>query len=250
MPTNCRGSVFSQALIGCCGWAGSQQRYYDAFPAIEIQATFYEPPAVKVAERWRAMAPPHFVFCMKAWQLVTHPASSPTYRRLRRPIEPHQRDRFGGFQDTDEVWSAWEETRKLGEAVNAAVMLFQCPASFRATAENIRNLRRFFQRLGRQPFDIAWEPRGPWPPEIVRELCAELNLIHCVDPFFNRSVHGLIYWRLHGKGSYSYRYTESDLALLKKMFLEHNEADRSYVMFNNLAMREDALRFAHLLTNE
>ena len=74
-------------LIGCCGWAGSQTQYFSQFHAVEIQSTFYDPPASKVATRWRATAPSDFEFCIKAWQLITHSPSSPTYRRLRRPID-------------------------------------------------------------------------------------------------------------------------------------------------------------------
>lgn len=236
-----------QPFIGCCGWAGSQAQYFATFPVIEIQSTFYAPPAVKVAQRWHATAPHGFVFCIKTWQLITHPASSPTYRRLRLPLQPEQWDRVGGFQDTEEVWSAWEVTREIADAVEAAVVLFQCPASFQATTENIHNLRNFFQRLGVQPFRIAWEPRGAWPMEVIRDLCAELVLIHCVDPFVNWSVGGPIYWRLHGKGSYSYKYTTVDLDSLRKLYLAHEHDSRPYVMFNNVSMKEDALQFERLL---
>jgi hypothetical protein len=37
-------------LIGCCGWAGSQPRYFSQFPVIEIQSTFYDPPAANLCE--------------------------------------------------------------------------------------------------------------------------------------------------------------------------------------------------------
>ena len=240
----------SPLLIGCCGWAGAQARYYTSFPAIEIQSTFYAPPAAKVTQRWRAAAPTDFVFCMKAWQLITHSASSPTYRRLRRPIDPEQRGRVGGFLDTDEVWKAWEVTREIAQTLRAAVVVFQCPASFRATDENIRNLRGFFQKVGRQPFSMAWEPRGPWPPDVIGGLCADLNLIHCVDPFVNRPVRGPVYWRLHGKLSYSYRYSDADLDSLRRMLSEHKEDDGAYIMFNNVSMGDDARRFAQLLTEK
>jgi uncharacterized protein YecE (DUF72 family) len=56
-----------------------------------------------------------------------------------------------------------------------------------------------------------------------------------------RSVYGNpLNWRLHGKKSYSYRYTDEDLGCLNEML-----ADRSaYVMFNNVSMKEDSMRFA------
>lgn len=238
----------SAPLIGCCGWAGPQTQYFAQFPVIEIQSTFYDPPASKVAARWRTLAPPDFIFCIKAWQLITHASSSPTYRRLRHPVNPERHGFFGSFQPTDEVWQAWEKTLEIAETVRAAIVLFQCPASFRANPQNVENLSRFFQKIGPRSFRLAWEPRGPWPAELIRELCAEHKLIHCVDPLIGRSVYGdALYWRLHGKGSYSYRYTHEDLVHLEVLLRRAQTGRRPYILFNNVAMKEDAERFRRLL---
>jgi uncharacterized protein YecE (DUF72 family) len=235
-------------LIGCCGWAGSQPQYFPQFPVIEIQSTFYDPPASKIAARWRMSAPPEFEFCIKAWQLITHAPSSPTYRRLRHPIDAGRSGFFGSFQDTDEVWQAWMKTLEIAEAVRASVVLFQCPASFQPSRPNIENLSRFFQKIGPQAFSLAWEPRGPWQAQIVRDLCAQYRLIHCVDPLVSApDPESAIYWRLHGKGSYSYRYTDEDLIELKKLLLLAPACPQAYVMFNNVTMKEDADRFRRLL---
>lgn len=235
-------------LIGCCGWAGSQPQYFSQFPVIEIQSTFYDPPATKVAARWRAAAPPGFEFCIKAWQLITHAASSPTYRRLRKPIDPKRSGLFGSFQDTDEVRHAWLKTLEIATAVGATVVLFQCPASFQASRPNIENLSRFFEKIGPQPFRLAWEPRGPWQAEVVRDLCAQYRLIHCVDPLCSAPDSGAeIYWRLHGKRSYSYRYTDNDLLELRKLLFLGPPHVGAYILFNNVTMKEDAIRFRRLL---
>jgi uncharacterized protein YecE (DUF72 family) len=53
---------------------------------VEVQQTFYEPPADTTIRRWRARAPAAFEFTLKAWQLITHEPSSPTFRRLKRPL--------------------------------------------------------------------------------------------------------------------------------------------------------------------
>lgn len=236
-------------LIGCCGWSGRQSDYFSEFPAIEIQSTFYQPPALKTAERWHSEAPGGFRFCMKAWQLITHTPSSPTYRRLRLPVRPADRELLGSFRDSEQVWRAWETTRSIAEAVQTAVVVFQCPASFLPTPVNIKNFSRFFERVGSQPFRLAWEPRGPaWPAGLTRELCSSLNLIHCVDPFVNQQVHGdALYWRLHGKGGFSYQYTGEDFRELRNMLLQEAEGGKSWVMFNNVPMKEDARRLRDFL---
>ncbi len=235
------------SLVGCCGWAGSQPQYFSQFRLIEIQSTFYDPPALKAAVRWRTLAPPAFEFCIKAWQLITHKPSSPTYRRLRRPIDPKRGAFFGSFQDTDDVWQAWIKTLEIAEAVRASVLLFQCPASFQASRPNIENVSRFFQKIGPQPFRLAWEPRGPWPAEVVRDLCAKYRLIHCVDPLLSApDTESAVYWRLHGKGSYSYQYTDDDLFELRRLLFLAPPEPQPYILFNNVAMKADAIRFRFL----
>jgi uncharacterized protein YecE (DUF72 family) len=101
-----------------------------------------------------------------------------------------------------------------------------------------------FFRMERDGFR---EPRGEaWTEDVVRELCAEHQLIHCVDPFEAESVHGdMRYWRLHGRGSYSYRYTDADLEHLRQMLAMRPQS--GYLMFNNFSSKADALRFRQLL---
>jgi hypothetical protein len=64
--------IETRAFVGCCGWTEAQARYVTDFQSIELQTTFYQPPAVGVAKRWKSKAPPKFRFCMKASQLITH----------------------------------------------------------------------------------------------------------------------------------------------------------------------------------
>ena len=45
-------------------------------------------------------------------------------------------------------------------AVDARVILFQCPKSFLPTSENLMNFSAFFRRVGRGSCRLAFEPRG------------------------------------------------------------------------------------------
>jgi uncharacterized protein YecE (DUF72 family) len=233
-------------LVGCCGWAEAQARYVSDFPTIELQSTFYQVPALAVARRWKGLAPANFRFCMKAWQLITHTPSSPTYRRLKSPISGQERELYGSFRPTEQVWVAWERTLEIARELDAQVVVFQCPKSFLPTRENVANLRRFFREIDRGERTLAWEPRGEdWSSELVRELCAENGLVHCVDPFDRAPVFGdVLYWRLHGRGGYRYRYTDEDLVALREMLRSHGGS--GYVMFNNIYSKDDALRFRAL----
>jgi len=230
--------------VGCCGFAGAKAGYYNTFRLIEIQQTFYDPPQLKTAAKWRAEAPPEFEFAVKAWQLITPPATSPTYRRLRNPLPESELPLVGNLQPTDPVLRAWETTAAIARALRARVVLFQCPASFTPTAQNLANMRKFFRKIKREDLLFAWEPRGKWADATLRDLCDSLGLIHCVDPFARLPItQDINYFRLHGIGGYRYRFTDDDLKRLRALC---GKARTDYVLFNNLAMFADALRFQRM----
>ena len=74
--------------VGLCGFTMAMEDYALHFPVVEVQHTFYEPPREEVMQRWLRATPPSLEYTMKVWQLVTHAANSPTYRRLRGPLPP------------------------------------------------------------------------------------------------------------------------------------------------------------------
>ncbi|MBI3287487.1 MAG: DUF72 domain-containing protein [Chloroflexi bacterium] len=229
--------------IGCCGFPVRRAEYYRHFAVVEIQHTFYQPPQVATAQKWRSEVDARLEFSLKAWQLITHPASSPTYRRLRTPLP--RPERCGFFQPTREVRRAWEITRQIAQALQAKLVVFQCPGRFVPSQENISNLRKFFEGIQRDALILAWEPRGRWEDPLVRRLCVELDLVHCVDPFHRPTVHGQpAYFRLHGIGGHRYHYTNEDLQRLVEWSRAQKEA---YCMFNNVSMFEDAQRFAEMI---
>lgn len=228
--------------MGCCGWREARARYFAHFPVVELQDPFYDMPSPALATKWREEAPADFRFCLKAWQLITHTPSSPTYRRLKSQVAPSERSLYGSFRPTEQVALAWERTAEVARALTASVILFQCPASFSPAPENVRNFRSFFAGIDRGEAALAWEPRGEWPPALVAELCGEFDLIHCVDPFAAASVtEGSTYWRLHGRGGYNYVYTDGELDWLAEE--ARKRLGEVYVLFNNLAMARDGKRF-------
>ena len=234
----------SHVRVGCCGFRSSRESYYEALRAVEVQHTFYQPPRTETLRRWREEAPRGFEFALKAWQLITHRASSPTYKRLKRELTEGEREGAGSFRSTAVVAGAWDVTRECAGALGARAVLFQCPASFRPTEENVENLRGFFRGVARDGFDFCWEPRGGWPRELVRELCEELDLWHAVDPFAERTVTPRrCYFRLHGRRGWRYKYETAELEELLSLLPKNR---RSYVFFNNVEMLDDARRFREM----
>ena len=221
--------------------------YVREFPVVEVQQTFYEPPRDATMRRWRAEAPADFEFTVKAWQLVTHPASSPTYRRLRRPLADDERGDVGSFQLTPIVHEAWKRTLECVAILDATAVLLQCPASFRPTDASVAALRRFASTVRRpNGVQLLWEPRGAWPIDLVRGLCRELDLTHVVDPFVSpTATPERTYLRLHGTTGARHVYTDDELDWLASQLPE--ECGRPYVLFNNLPRVPDARRFRRLV---
>jgi uncharacterized protein YecE (DUF72 family) len=231
--------------IGCCGFPVSRKRYFELFPVVEIQQTFYQPPQVSLAQKWKREAPADFEYTMKAWQLITHEPKSPTYKRLKTKIPKALEKQYGSFKPTEEVLAAWETTREIADALAAKVIIFQCPASFAPYGENMKNLKQFFSRIKREAHILAWEPRGKWLPKDIESICRDLDLVHAVDPFASPQTYGDIsYYRLHGRNRYRYKYTIDDLELLKELAQEKKDC---YVMFNNVHMFEDAAALNELV---
>lgn len=239
----------ARVKTGCCGFRMARDEYTRLFPVVEVQQTFYQPPRVETLRRWRAEVPRSFEFTLKAWMLITHEARSLVYRRLRRALTEEEREGCGGFRESAVVREAWELTRECAAALAARRVLFQCPASFRPTAENVARMRRFFEGVERGRLRLLWEPRGEWPEGLVRGLCAELDLVHVVDPFKTRTeTPGERYYRLHGRRTGRYSYEAEELEELVSM-LPRGGRRTSYVLFNNVYMREDAAKFKELLAN-
>jgi len=231
--------------VGLCGWTISQSSYVRRFPLVEVQHTFYEPPADAVLARWRAQVPADFEFTIKAWQLVTHESGSPTYRRMKRPLHADARGQVGAFLTTPPVLAGWRRTLECARVLRASAVLLQCPRSFRPSAENVARLRTFVSQVEQPAGRLLWEPRGEWSAQLLTELCAELGLVHVVDPMQTETVTpDQTYYRLHGTTGSRHVHTDGELRRLRDLV---DGRSSPYVMFNNLPRVGDAERFLALL---
>jgi len=230
--------------IGCCGWSEAHQKYYKDFGTLEVQETFYNPGKISKYQKWKKEAPDNFEFIVKSWQLITHPPSSPTYRKLKIKIPKRDEKNYGFFRTTPQVLEAWKSIEEVAKALQAKFILFQCPSSFKPTKENKENIKKFIKKIKNKNYTLLWEPRE-WEEKDAKEVCKETGLVHVVDPFKIKPVEGPInYFRLHGKPGYNlrYKYTDSDLNQLMKFC----DKKTNYVMFNNISMAQDAKRFQKL----
>jgi uncharacterized protein YecE (DUF72 family) len=231
--------------VGCCGFPVNKREYFKNFKIVEIQSTFYQPPMkIETVRKWKKEAPEDFIFSLKAWQIITHPFSSPTYRKLEEKIGNFKN--YGSFKNKKEIFLAWERTKEIAKVLSAKIIVFQSPQSFKPEKKNIENFRNFFKKIKNRKFIFAWEPRGKWPKDLIKKLCKELNLVHCTDPFKQNPVFGRInYFRLHGLPGYNlrYKYTKKDLEKL----LNFCDKKENYILFNNLSMFQDSIKFQKII---
>lgn len=237
--------------IGCCGFQRSKEIYYKNFKIVELQETFYKIPSEERIKKLRKESPKDFEFIVKCFQGVTHTTKSPTWKKSN--IKLSKDSKYGNLQPSDEVFNSWNETLKICKILNSKICIIQLPSTFKDSKENIENAKNFFSNIKRNNLKIAIELRG-WNENNIKKICEEFDLIHCIDIFSSIPVYfssrKIGYFRLHGsppgKKMYSYKYTDKDLLNLKEK-IEKLNLNEIYVLFNNIYMFDDALRFKNLL---
>lgn len=244
--------------IGCCGWSYLNERdfpelqdpqsnrsklqsYAKLFDTVEINSTFYRLPHLSTAEKWRKEADeanPEFEFTVKAFKGITH---------LHRFQKKASLDSYQALKETC-------------SALRARFVLFQSPASFKPSKENINTVTEFFDKIDRRGIVAVWEPRGKWydDPEVIERVCRDCKLVHCVDPFRNDPLtfgdDKVAYFRLHGFGKpsmYRYNFSDGELRLLlRKIESLPVEVKDIYVFFNNDACYRNGQRFQQIVKTE
>ena len=244
--------------VGTCGFPVSRKKYFEKFTTIELQDTFYNKPDPDKLSRLREKAPNQFIFNMKAWQAITHPPTMPTWRRAKVKIPKDKANVYGFLRPTKENFEAWDVIVKAAKKIQARVIVVQLPSSFKCTKENVSNMKEFLSTIASKTEPIVGiEVRGDWREneERLKEVLMEFkNIIHIVDPFKWNPVKigDVTYFRLHGLGgrevNYKYKYTDDDLRKLRDIIRKFLSTSREvFVMFNNIYMYDDALRFKELL---
>jgi uncharacterized protein YecE (DUF72 family) len=220
------------------------ESYAREFSTIEVQTTFYRLPKVSTVERWRRVAP-NLTFTMKAFQGITHPPESPTWRRSKAELRDVDPAEVGLLKVSKFTLEAWKRTEQLADALDAKVIVVQLPPSFDYGAQNVSRLREFLSSVSTVRIPAVEFRHASWFPRLqeARETIAFCDGIVVTDPLkMEPPAQPLQYHRMHGSGgmvNYKHRYTDDELECLEKRV----RGKEAYVFFNNLAMKEDAKRF-------
>ncbi len=163
------------------------------FDTIEINSSFYRPPAATSAKSWanRVSDNPSFTFAAKLHQVFTH-------ERGKATIEDEKLFREG--------------INPLTEAGRLGALLLQFPWSFKNDSEERTYLFNLLERFKEYPL-ILEVRHASWNQEAIYETLADLGVGVCnIDqPLFSRSIKPgarstsqIGYVRLHGRNYQSW----------------------------------------------
>ena len=227
------------------------KKYFEDFDTVEIQQTFYKILDIKLLKKWRKMAREEFIFNFKAFQGITHPYTSKTWKRSNVDISKFK-EKVGYLKPTREVFGFWKKMVEYADVLNAKVIVIQLPESFKSNNENWGNAEKFFRNIERKNFEIGVELRG-WNEDDIKKFCNKFDVIDVCDLSLRLPVvsNQTSYFRLHGsykngKINYYHQYTDEEMkeAIEKIKRLKSKEI---FVYFNNVFMLSDSKRFLHLL---
>jgi len=222
--------------------------YARRFPAIELQSTFYRLPMVSTVDRWRKTAP-NLIFTLKAFQGITHPADSPTWRRSRKELEGVDPTEVGFLRISKFTRSAWEKTEQLAEILDAKAIVIQLPPKYDYNTKNISRLRRFLSSVSTRRIPAVEFRHTSWFSRLqeARTAVAPWDGIVVTDPLkVDPPNQPSQYHRMHGSDglvNYRHRYTNEELERLGRSV----GGKKAFVFFNNLTMKEDAESFLRIM---
>ncbi|WP_328417011.1 MULTISPECIES: DUF72 domain-containing protein [unclassified Micromonospora] len=235
--------------------------YARQFPLVEVDATYYAPPAEATARLWAERTPAGFTFNIKAFSLLTgHPTRvSALYKDLRP-----ETDKKNVYPDDlpaqayEEVWTRFlSALDPLVEAGKLGALLFQFPPWFTIKRDNKQYLLEVAKRCA--PLRPAYEFRhaswfdGANADETLAFLRQHRLPYVCVDmPQGHRSslppvlaaTADLAVVRFHGHSDkwtskdihekFGYHYSKRELADWAPKLRElADEAGQTHVLMNN-----------------
>ncbi len=192
--------------------------YTRHFPTVEINATFYRLPTLKMVRGWRERSPEGFVFAVKGSRYLTH------IRRLK-DTGPGLRKYFSRL-------------KPLGDRTGP--ILWQLPPNFTKTPENFTRLERFLRKLP-ATYRHAVEFRHPsWMDEQTFSL---LRAHHVCNVWISSlkmpadysMTTDFAFLRFHGLKDGAYHdYTDAELApWAEQLARVARQGWPAYVYFNN-----------------
>ncbi len=207
--------------------------YSRYFNTVEVNSTFYRPCSREVARGWVRRTPDEFEFTVKVWREFTHTRGSWSRSEIdlfREGLEP------------------------LAESGKLGCILFQFPASFHRSEENLAYLERVLSLFSKFPSVVELRHRS-WndSSDLITTMGATPAFID--EPKFATSIRQILrpsgvmlYVRLHGRRKdtwwthenreerYDYLYSGEEIdryAGVLKQLSQDRPIEKAYLIFNN-----------------
>jgi uncharacterized protein YecE (DUF72 family) len=220
--------------------------YAEHFNTVEINSTFYRPPAPASARKWVEQTPPGFDFSLKLYQKFTHPEMF---------VKATGKDPFDlGGADIAEFRAGIDP---IAESGKLGVLLAQFPASFKEEPDTREYLAWLLDTYRDYPMAVELRHRS-WSDALASTLriLGETGaaLVQIDEPKFRLSIRqtfkpntpGLFYMRLHGRNAakwwahkaseerYDYLYSTDELKPVVDAVKGAAKSTRkAYVYMNN-----------------
>jgi uncharacterized protein YecE (DUF72 family) len=257
--------------------------YAGRFPLVEVDATYYSPPAEQTARLWVDRTPPGFTFNIKAFSLLTQHPTRPTaiYKELRDQLPEGKKNVY--LKDVpaklaDEVWERFlAALAPLHEAGKLGAVLFQFPQWFPIGKANKHYILEVKERCAPLPICVEFRNRT-WMAEenqaetldflrsyAVPYVCVDMPQGHTssIPPVLDVTA-PLSVVRFHGHSKkwtsrdiyerFGYLYSDRELEDWAPKLQElAAKADTTHVLWNNCYRdyaQTNAQRLVDLLTSE
>lgn len=221
----------------------SELEYYSRFfNAVEVNSSFYRPPAPAYTANWVKQTPRDFLFTIKLWQKFTHPDMYRAATGEYAVISQEDVDLF------------MRGIKPLYDAGKLGVLLAQFPPGFKNGERGRRILRAVINAFRRYRLAVELRDRSWSDDEHTARLLEENNVswVWIDEPKFSTSIatelpvtSDIAYFRFHGRNRQTwwqgdsetrYRYlysTEEISGLAAKVKAASAQTRLTYAFFNN-----------------
>jgi uncharacterized protein YecE (DUF72 family) len=222
---------------------GDELAFYSrSFDTVEVNSSFYRPPAPKTVQSWADRTPADFRFSVKLWQKFTHPAMYAEATGEAAAVSQ---------RDVDLFRAALEPLARDGKL---GVLLAQFPPSFKNADRSRSVIAGIANAFSGYPVAVELRHRSwsddPSTAPLLREH--RLAWVSIDEPRFASSIAedvpitaDFAYFRFHGRNAkdwwtgdaetrYKYHYDASEISgLAGRLRAAMREAARVFVFFNN-----------------
>jgi uncharacterized protein YecE (DUF72 family) len=136
--------------------------YASRFPLVEVDSTYYSPPAETTVSLWRDRTPAGFTFNVKAFSLLTHHPTRPAalYKDLRERVTEAKKNLYLRDVDRDVAEQVWDRflasLSPLREAGRLGAVLFQFPQWFPIARRNKQYILECRERCAPVPICVEF----------------------------------------------------------------------------------------------